>query len=548
MRALLALALAAAAAAAGDDNDARVAHLHESSVFPCSPSNLTRIPAALVGDGICDCCSCSDELPATAAASAGQVPTCESVRALHAAALRASLVAVTRGRAAIPRAVSDPATGTREAQKRFGERATHARGVAEALQGEAQRLAREVQQAQQQRRKVPRATRAAAEEAAARARAAASEAQTLANLARTDFGAGGRLAALAESSNLCVAAPALSEKVAKGGSTSSTPKRYAYVICPFRNVTQLEYKPDAWVRQEARAKGQEPEKGKGGGDDDDNEEEDDDGEKEGGGTETVEVGADGEQRTAAGGAARKARKGSGSATTSKGGRTYSNPHLIGRWRGFIPLSGLADHFWGGLTKYPGVESGAVEQARLRNEYKPRAALQNGALPKGGAWELSDVAMLYEGDDTCRSEDMVATRRTYVIHVCPGVGGVPMPPADPGAMWEEAEAAAASTSPASEAAVTLAAAMPNLPRAFVPSGGFNLIGRNHSSVYPRAPAPPGSTPSSHATLARVGGYIRVVHAEERGLCQYVFYVATPLACSEKSQRGLEKALKKHGDGE
>jgi len=44
----------------------------------------------------------------------------------------------------------------------------------------------------------------------------------------------------------CLSSPPISEKLFRGGSTTSVPKRYAFEFCPFANVSQREDGPLAW--------------------------------------------------------------------------------------------------------------------------------------------------------------------------------------------------------------------------------------------------------------------------------------------------------------
>jgi hypothetical protein len=112
-------------------------------------------------------------------------------------------------------------------------------------------------------------------------------------------------------------------------------------------------------------------------------------------------------------------------------------------------------------------------------------------------------MYYEGADTCKSEDMYAPRRVYVLTVCAGLepAAVPfvhteVPLGLLPARWN-ARGAAARQRDASELTAAAAAA------------GTELA--------------------------------TVLHVEERGLCSYFVWTSSVLACPTKVLAGVRAAL-------
>jgi hypothetical protein len=195
------------------------------------------------------------------------------------------------------------------------------------------------------------------EETGGVAAAAGASAITAQLRARADYGPNSRLLPLATA---CFTAVGISEKLTKGGSATSTPKTYAYRVCPFANVSQREVLPDEWSRAEDASKGIVPEV-------------------------AAAVGADGGVRAAA-----LANRSAGSLT------------MLGMWRGWVAHSDLLSHYADGLT---GPTSGA-EDARVGL-----------ALPPSS--DGTDGALYFEGvDGGCSSGGMRAQRRSWVLLTCP----------------------------------------------------------------------------------------------------------------------------------
>jgi hypothetical protein len=151
----------------------------------------------------------------------------------------------------------------------------------------------------------------------------------------------------------CASSAPISEKSSKGGSTTSIPKSYVYTVCFGSNVTQTEYLPDEWDLQDRLSKEQPIE---------------------------TELSAMGE--------------------THARNRTYGQRQMLGRWVGYLPMDDLDSHLWGSRTRFDGSED-RIPDVSLRPQ----------------SHDLGQTVMLYAGNDQCRSEGIVTSRKVYVFHVC-----------------------------------------------------------------------------------------------------------------------------------
>lgn len=523
--AALLLAVAAVAAPAKPAPAAAVgASADAPATFDCGVAGETGVlptailPAALVGDGVCDCCNGADEAPGVCPSATGG-DGCDAQLDAARGALTAFAAAHDAGAGAAAKQHVLKSDAAARLSKELAAAAHAAAGQAQGLQARLQQEAARLQAQVAQRGGVSPASAAAFQQLQGAAASAGGRAAAVQAQAAADFGPGRRYLALLGDAS-CAVSPVLSEKVTKGGSTTSTPKRYVYVVCGFRNATQLEVDPDGWVRAEAAAKGEATDDG--GGD---------------GGGESSELAVDASSGGVAAAAPRAKRK-PAQPKRPRRRRVVGDPITIGTFRGYLPLAGVDAHIAAGLVDNPGGMYGKSGRAPAAPEVVSALPALTPALPAAGGGsaavastperDLSAVAAFFAGPDTCRSGDMAIPRRTYVFHACPGTtpGGIaaarravasaggggwaaaPLParsfPAGPhwNAGDEDAHAAAANVTAAALAAVL--------------RGGSNS-------------APP---PSALA---------RVVHVEEDGMCTYRLWVATPLACSRQRSRDVAAAL-------
>lgn len=230
----------------------------------------------------------------------------------------------------------------------------------------------------------------------------------------------------------CLSSPPISEKLFRGGSTTSVPKRYAFEFCPFANVSQREDGPLAWKRAEDAAK-------------------------------------DGESRNVS-----DVFVSINSADSDDKERATWSP--LGFFGGFIPLTALDVHAWA---------SGAIEAPRPSLPplvYRP--------TPSDTGSGLADVAAFFELPwDACQSSPGApsASRRVYVVHVCPGL----------------------------------------TPRQHYAAAA--LVRRTWPARAPQGEAwdvPTGTGNRQDVTDASV------IHVLEDGLCTYFLFVSTALACTRE----------------
>jgi hypothetical protein len=531
----LAMAGAAAAAAATKATKATKATPHPSLVadagspatFDCGvagAAGLSLLPASLVGDGVCDCCNGTDEAPGVCPAIAsadgdGGSSGCDA----EAAAARASLATLAAAHDAGATTAakqhvlkSEPAS---RLSKELAGAAHAAAGQAQALQARLQQEAGRLQALAAQRggglspASVAAFQQLQASAAAAGARAAALQAQ-----AAADYGPGRRYLALLGDPS-CAVSPVLSEKVTKGGSTTSTPKRYVYVVCGYRNVSQLEVDPDWWVRGEAAAKGEAVD-----GDDD----------------QLSEVAVD-----AATGRAQ--RKQPVKRQPKPRRRVVGDPFTIGTFRGYLPLAAVDAHIAAGLVDNPAAIYGAASRAPTAPEVgtalpplvpalPPASGGSSAAVASTPERDLSAVVAFYAGPDTCRSGDMAIPRRTYVFHACPGV--------TPGAMVAARRAVAAGGGGGGggwAAAPLPARSFPAGPDWNAADEAAHAAASNVTAAALAAVLRGGGGISSSGAAPPPSALARVVHVEEDGMCTYRLWVATPLACSRQRGRDVAAAL-------
>ena len=245
--ALIAAATCAAAAQLGSSDD------DHGGVFPClaghSGGLATTIPAGHVNDTVCDCCDCSDET----GGRADEGGACPARLMADRGLLRAYAAAADKGAAATAKAMLKPdrARALYESLHRELDAAVkRAQALERQLQSEGQRL----QAMHSARKPISAGALAAFQRQQEAYRASSAGALQLQAAASVDFGPNRRLLTLLAAG--CAVSAPLNEKRTKGGSTTSTPKTYAYVVCPFANVTQVEVAPDGWLRAEAASRGE----------------------------------------------------------------------------------------------------------------------------------------------------------------------------------------------------------------------------------------------------------------------------------------------------
>lgn len=510
-----------------------------SQRFACKDYLNTTVPLEFVLDGSCDCCNCLDEDEATRVKTSAK---CDAKSLLS--ALRSALQSFENGNKKLATMLPKHDV-VKQLKKQLREQKTeHTKAAEKAVQAYYKDAG--AAQAAQAAGRLTSDIAKRYESSMQAAQQLQQTAQMYDRLSSTDFGRDGRFLTLLDED--CVVSQPLSEKVSKGGSTSTNAKRYAYTLCYFRNVTQKENLPDEWIRQEARDKGQEitsdkpkPKRRKA---------------KKQRATQSVLVDAEGNQ--VAGDAAEL-----DDASPTLPNRTFTDPHLTGIWRGYLHISQLADHFWAGLTKYPGVEAASSQAAREAGQYAPQPTLTLPKQPRqlhaeaavsgskaastssAAVDSLSEVAMVFEGTDTCRSEDMVAKRRTYVLHVCPGLLQATID-------VNSSSAAAAAGQPQGVAATSdlqaiLNLVYPDLPEVFMPTS-FNLAlaaTRRTDSTDVGVRNEDGGSNSGIAAggdaAASGAAWPRVVHQAENGLCNYVLWVQHPLACPKRVVKTLKHRL-------
>lgn len=240
---------------------------------------------------------------------------------------------------------------------------------AQQIHANAAELTRSFERAVGEMQRQGRMTQAAAVQLQAmqgRVQEAQSGANSAGARASMDWSAPG-LAAIAGAG--CVRSHPISEKLFKGGSTTSVPKIYRFEVCPFFNVSQREEDAGAWQCAEAAAKGDLPSPHA---------------------ADAIEVGADG--------------------SVSISEPSAAAPMPLGFFRGWVPLEALDAHMWA---------TGALESPRPSPPpLTPRPPpLQDGP---GG---VADAAAFYDSPwDVCRAGPTgpTTTRRAYVLHVCPGL--------------------------------------------------------------------------------------------------------------------------------
>ena len=478
MFALLCAAAVAATASSGT-----------ATAFTCETS--TALPQSLsadkVGDGICDCCDGTDEpqLPCPNKCAARLAKAASDLSSLEAA--------IERGVAATPRVVIPPRAGQSlidELGNRFSSLKLAFEAASRAHSAAAQRLQKALATA---RRAPSDAELAVLSSLEAPMNEMRSEAASLQGALRVnDFGRSQRLISLLGAP--CVVSTPVSEKQSKGGSTTAAPKHYVYAVCGYGNVTQFEYEPERWKL----------------GDDADTR------------LGTALLSADGTVATGEGDPV-----------------SFGSPTFLGAFSGYLPLSALDDHIAVGAVLN---DDPRTVQQLYKGTRRPRLPSPLFGLPDSHAAELGDTVMYYEGTQPCQVEDMIATRRAYVIHVCPGVTpallhawgaiatALSLPPTiDVDPPWTKPRA---------------------LPSRYAQLPWNSAADRNAARVVPPALGARAVAAGANISSAALQQLPRVVHVEEDGLCAYKVYVATPLACSRTMLKDVQAArakLKRRGGG-
>lgn len=492
----------------------------------CGSAGLPRsVTASLVGDGICDCCDGADEAPGTCE------DVCPGVAAADAAALSQFVSASEKGAARVAKILPKP-DAIKAAVQRLHKDFEKAVKDMEALQWRVKSEAARLQAAYVARKHFSQREMLAFEALQGRAQVAAGRAMQLQAQSSIDFGPNRRYAVLLASLSGCCVSPPLNEKVTKGGSTTSLPKTYAYVVCGFAHVSQVEVRPDRWTRGEALAKGEE------GSTEDERGDVRTTGPME---RESVAVGADGGVGPASGGGQAGGR---GAKPHDADRLVADSATLLGSFRGYIPLAQLDAHVLGGRTDNPSAYGGqdrAPKQPKLYTDLPPLQPSLANTAAAASERDIGAVAAVYEGPDQCRSADMVLPRRAYVFHVCPGT----MP-----ASVRKARAAVIAAS-----AGKSAGGSPNKPGKAVAGWAAEGVsaglwppiseGWNGNATVdgPMAQAVIGAATGSAADggSADPSSLARVVHVEEDGMCTYYLTVETPLACSKQRARDVKQAM-------
>ena len=429
------------------------------------------IPDDRINDGICDCCNGRDENETSI-----QCPnTCES-RSLDAASQLTQFVSLTeKGAGAVSKIVLPSGTASRvlaHKSSRLSEIEASLESIKSAYTKEARKGAASVQ--------------SKLRSFEADAAALSSEGRSLQSaLSVEDFGGNARLLALLDSP--CFVSDPVGEKSSKGGSTTSAPKTYVYAICAFGNVTQYEVNPEEWKRRDAMDK-----------------------------LSWIAVDA----------------MGSMAADSSTSSLVFGDPTLLGLFRGYLPLTALDDHIYTGTI----LNDAPVTVAKLFNgTRRPESLSPRISLPASHATELADTVLYYEGPSTCQVEDMVAKRRVYEIHVCPG--------STPALLHTTLQLVAASHG--TEVTPSSMSSPWHLSRGRLPARFAQRPWNSNSDgarVVPLSLGPASVAAGLNNTAAALHLAPRIVHVEEDGLCTYKIYVATPLACSRSVLKDAQVALR------
>lgn len=468
----------------------RTAAAHHGCGLAAKP--ISTVPAMMLDDGVIDCCDGSDER--SAPLDTGNAPStlnctaaAQRIARFLSRLAKAHEAGWQRGRAALSEAVAG-VDSARLIQSIHQD--------AERKKQAFEKSAASFQALEKRARKSSRQAQMSLMASLQQAHAAAGAALLEANAAARQLAAvqtGGDLVLALLGAPCAVSAP-VSEKDSKGGSSTSLPKAYAYASCFATNASQIEHLPDEWVRLDAATKGAAitPEAGAGSSE-----------------MAVTATGAFGE-----GAALRDAPHGAAAVTSPSLNRTFAQPTHLGDWLGFLPLAQLADAFDAGIVGFPGARPSA--QDLLAGVHSGDSAAVRGvsaAWPQGA--ELHALASLHLGRDLCRSEDMEAPRRVFVLYVCPGA---PLPDDE-----ERRYVAALPRGAHSSGAALLRVAT------FAPEAGGG--GRFSPGQW-----------NSATVLQQEGGSALlpgVVHVEEDGLCAYKLYVATPLACSRHVARAARQ---------
>lgn len=474
-----------------------------------------RVPSAMVDDGLCDCCNCADEADGGSAVGvAGE--GCEA-RAARLAAMAADAARAHN-------------TGSQYATRRAFKPSV-VRSIAGAFSSDIEmvrgHVARFKQEAQARwdaagKPADPRTVLPPGDPFWHWQRLLGEAMQRLRLLQlQKSAGFSPRVLPLLLSDACAVSGP-VSEKISKGGSTTSVPKTYIYAACFGQNVTQVELWPDEWTRRDEATKhvplGASATVVRNT-------------------TETADivmvaamVGADGAM-----GEALHVRN-----------RTFGPPVLVGLWAGFIPQRHLHGHFDDHIPVFAGVRGSVMGSAaaeigdrehstdddgddadeghgdawQRRRRRREARMLKAGGKDFGGAMRAGNgtgtvdwgrrFAMLYRNEaDVCVSEGIRTTRRAYVLHVCPG-------------LTPEQEAALAEVAPSLP---------PDLRARIQPV----MTPMNDRFAYVRRGAVP--------RLAQNNPMVpMVVDVAEDGLCTYKITVTAPPACVRGVGATLQRVSK------
>lgn len=328
-----------------------------SSAFECNSIPARAVSWALVGDGVCDCCNGADETPAT---RVEQCPdTCDAER-----------VALMSRLATIAQAHEDGVKRARKEilppQRLSGMRA-HLKASADEAAADAMQVRREydrqVDAIKKRGQKISQSTHQQLQRLQDHVKHMKLMSAVAANRATAAFGKGDHWLSLL---GRCAFSQPITEKLTKGGSTTSIPKRYIYGVCFGGNVTQAEWLPDEWIRADQAAVGK--------------------------GITTVEVRADGR-------------------TAPTANRTVSDAWLVGTWRGYLPFDSFDAHLWTAAPRYNAAASVAPQRG---------GGSGSSVVSAVGDTDVASMVAVYEGQGVCRSEGITTHRAAYVFHVCPGM--------------------------------------------------------------------------------------------------------------------------------
>ena len=454
----------------------------DSETFDCTAPYYSVVPRAVVRDGVCDCCNGHDEAAddeSRAETTTTLCPdTCTAELAEQRAELTAVLAATERGMRATLRMIPDTTRATQ-----YRSATTAAREAAIAAYEAAALAERKFHTAKRPREQTAAAAaRRELESNALRERALrnAQTAMELDALVTADYGAHSRLLPLAVDS--CATSPPISEKASKGGSTTSSPKLYAWEVCGFQSVRQIEVDPSGWRARDAVDKGGE--------------------------ATAAAVMADGTVSLQA------------NATDQL---EVGTPTWHGAFRGYISHADVDAALYEGQIL--GDDPSHVARL-LGKSTRPSPAAPARGLPREA--DIGGVAAVYSaagiGAPKCWAEDMSAERRAFVFYVCPGLTpaqvrlsaqlrGAP-------AMPQRFRRAAAWNAVAGSIAGRSASSMgPAAEVVFPPSHGGG--GAWNRSAHAHAP--------------------RIIGVDEDGLCTVLIYVSTPLACSRAVAAAAKAAL-------